>query len=86
MLPTSRMKDLSAQHPARVEDHLAIQAGHSEPLRVFLKGLVVSPVAIHSEVSRLVIRLEAFPAATPLVAVSPVEAEASTVVAVAIDK
>ena len=85
MLRMSRMKDLSAQGLKRLEDHLAIQAGHSAHLRVFRKGLVVSQVVIHSEVPRLVIRLEAFPAAIPLVAVSPVEAEASTEVA-AIDK
>jgi hypothetical protein len=60
------MKDLSAQHPARVEGHLAIQAGHSVRLRVFPKGLVVSPV---------VIRLVASPEAAFM------EAEASTVVA-----
>ena len=85
MLRMSRMKDLSAQHPKRLEDHLAIQAGHSAHLRVFPKGLVVSPVLIRSEVRRLVIRLAAFPGAIPLAAVSPAEAEASVVVA-AIDK
>ena len=86
MLRISRMKDLSAQHPVRVEDRLAIQAGHSAHLRVFPKGLVVSPVVIRSEVRQRAVRLVAFREAIPLVAaVSPVEAEASTVVA-AIDK
>ena len=95
MLPMSRMKDLSVLHPAPVEDHLTLQVGHSAHLRVFLKGLEVSPGVIHSEVSRLVIHLgafpvvtkgflvgillEAFPAAIPSVAVSPVEVVASTV-------
>ncbi len=64
-----------------MEHRLVIQAGHSVHLRAFPKDLVVSQVVIHSEVPRPVIRLEAFPAAIPLVAVFPVEAEASTVVA-----
>ncbi len=81
MLRMSRMKDLSTQHLKWLEDRLAIQAGHSVHLRVFPKDLVVSPIAIRSEVPRLVIRLEDFPAAILLVAVSPVEAEASTVAA-----
>ena len=74
------MKDPSTQ----VEDHLAIQAAHSAHLRIFLKDPVVSPIVIHSEVPRPVIRLEAFPAAIPLVAVSPVEA-AAFMVGAAID-
>ena len=91
MLRMLRMKDLSAQHPARVEDHLAIQVGHSARLRVFPKGLVVSPVVIRSEVRQRAVRLVAFREAIPSVAVSLVvaeafmEVEASTVVA-AIDK
>ena len=85
LLPMSRTKDLSAQRPEWVEDHLATQAGHSAHLRVFPKDLVVSQVVIQLEVSRLVIRLAASPGTIPLAAVSPGEAEASTEVA-AIDK
>jgi len=47
----SRMKDLSAQHPARVKGHLAIQAAHSAHLQVSPKGLVVSPVVVRLVVS-----------------------------------
>ena len=78
MLRMSRMKDLSAQHPVRVEDRLAIQTGHSAPLRVFPKGLVVSPVVIRSEVRQRAVRLVAFREAIPSVAVSLVVAEALT--------
>lgn len=65
------------QHPARVEDHLAIQAGRSAHLRVFPKGLVVSPVAIRPQGPPAVVRLVAFPVAAFVEA----EAEVSTVVA-----
>ena len=97
MLPMSRMKDLSMDPQQLVgaldlletrECRLAIQVGHSERLRIFLKDLVASPIVIHSEVRQRRIRLVASPvvtqgflAAIPLVAASPVEAEASTVVA-----
>ncbi len=55
----SRMEDLSAQHLARVEDHLAIQAGHSGRLPVFLEGLVVSPVVIRSVLFPAAVFMEA---------------------------
>lgn len=90
MLPMLRMKDPSV-HPPRVENHLAIQAGRSAHLRVFPKGLVVSPVVIRPEGPPVVIRLVASPVAAFVeaeaalaaftVAVSPAVVEASTVVA-----
>ena len=76
MLRMSRIEDLSTQHPAPVEGRLAIQAGHSAHPRVFLKGLVVSPVVIRSGVRQRVVRLEAFPVGIPPAAASPGEAEA----------
>lgn len=73
------------------EGRLALRAGHSAHLGVLPKGFteVVSPVAIHPEVSRAAIRLVAFPGGTvgslvavPSVAVSPVVAEAFTAAAI----
>ncbi len=87
-----RMEDLSAQHPELEEDRLAPRADHLAHLRVFLKGLVVSPVAALAEAAILLeafpvgipweaslagIPLEAFPVAIPSVAVSLVVTEAA---------
>jgi hypothetical protein len=78
------MKDHSARHPAREEDHLAIQASHSARLRGFPKGLAVSPVVIRLVVSPVADFMEEEAVlVVSMVAVSP-EAEAFTVV-VAID-
>jgi hypothetical protein len=79
------MKDHSARHPAREEDYLAIQASHSARLRGFPKGLTVSPVVIRPVVSPVAVFMEEEAVLVdPMAAVSP-EAEAFTVVAVAID-
>ena len=76
------MKGLSA----RVEDHLAIQTGHSAHLRVFPKGLVASPVVIHMVAFPVAAFTEAGVVSVAFTAaVFLVEAEASTVVAEAVD-
>lgn len=68
MLQMLRIKDLSA----------VFHTGHSGRLRASPKALVVCPVII-SEVSQQVVRLVLFPVAGFMEAVSPVEAEVSTV-------
>jgi len=86
MLRMSRMKDLSVRHPARVEDHLAIQAGHLAHLRVFPKGPVVSPVVIRLVVSPVEAFMEAEAVlVASTVGVSPVEVGASMVGVAAVD-
>ncbi len=77
----------SAHHPAPVEDRLPLRAGHSAHLRVFPRGLVLSPVVTQGflvailsvAVSPVAVLAAAvvFPAAIPLVAVSLVVAEAA---------